>query len=331
MFGENVSYDHVDPEFATPAEERNNTDTTTTSSVYSVESGNMVVDNGDDENISFCQRVRWELGPRSPWFVLEEPGRTQLDVERSFAVRNFPLLLWRIFCLSWSASALAAHVVAHRRYFAVESLFFDDLAHWSWVAVLCYQLSVVLLSSVRGRVLRQPLEGDPPSFLVRFALLSYCVAAPTQTILLLVFVVAGYDPPPALDDLYTNTTRYVVLTIAVLFDGNVPSIVPLKLKHALATQIFLATYVARTVLHDVFEIPNVVVGGDGDGDRRRIYPFLHWREEFWFTLLFYVVGVVVVCPLVFFVLWAVSMTHTSGLTGRRRPRYGGQYLPELPS
>lgn len=305
-----------------------------------------------------CTRLKWEM-TETGWYSLEQPTEGEIiNVERSFSRKDYayPILFTRFFFFSWSLSAFAAHIIRY----PIENrfIFIGYFSHWVWATTLFYQFLVLLISIFRDLItgiLRQPPEGDPPSYIIRmvWGLYSVCVV----TSILLNFHL--YSPDLKMDyyhaniSMYHNVFLHTIISVMILIDGAILSRVPVKLKHYLFVFLYLFSFFMWSIIHDFSPVGNGTWPGersfqdtgdnnmttlrmlnetvfnetedinDGIDDMNRIglrdddalYPFVSWKAMPGKTSVFFFVEMFIVAPICFFVIWLISL--------KPRPIYGG--------
>ena len=144
----------------------------------------------DPSNTTCSQIFKREIC--SKLFSLEESEAYQIDVAASFAPvtpRYVPIL--RVLFFIWSTVTLGIsinQVKPEDRF-----LYMGYLTRWGIIISLSYQLMAVILPFFRGH-LSQPLYGEGPSSLVKLMWALYVIAAPMESIIVLLYWYLDYEP-----------------------------------------------------------------------------------------------------------------------------------------
>jgi len=308
---------------------------------------------GKVKELCTCTRLQWEINDRS-WYGIEEPNGDSINVEQSFSRRDYkiPLLVTRLFILSWSASAFTSHLLRYPR--ENIGIFFGYYNHWVWMTALLYQFFVLCLTIFqRCNFAKQPPEGDAPYYFIRLIWTLYELSVTNAFLLILLFYIPELTRDRYHDDnSYLNVFLHTILCGLLLVDGAILARIPVKLKHFVFVFLYLVCFMIWSVVHDLTGIGNGswtssieenedIVGrhlrslqqnstvmdmmnmtntnttmiSNENNDDDALYPFMSWKDKPGTTTLFYFLTLFIVSPLCYVVIWLTSI--------KPRPIYGG--------
>ena len=252
--------------------------------------------------VSCWGRFCYEINPCQNWFLVEDPPFTDrtLDIPASFAPSgSIPVLSKSTSVLS-SFGILAWSVVVedHKGYF------FAYFSSWSLIFAIIYHL-FSLHNSMKG--VPQPFSRARGA--VRLCWFFFVVAAHAGLLDVILYWTVEFKRSDDEDD-YDGKFDFRLfmlhggIAMGVILDGFSVNVIPLRWMHFWGC-CFTVTilYAAWTVIHAFF----LWTGNPNEPNRNTIYEEIDWRNDWQMTLLRVCVTVFVVSPLVFAILWLMSL------------------------
>lgn len=287
-------------------------------SVFNVESKN----SNNSERMGYCARLWAEF--KHPWFVVQEVFDNKvIDLQRSFApepkrwVASFKLIL----CV-WVYQVLFMDLMNESYDGGNIKYYLIYLTHWAFLASLIY-FPCSLILSLCGNV-KQPNEVSSndaralgasnlevlqqPSFMVRLTWGLFSTTATLQVVVTLLFWLLEYSFDDGESPTYTSMMKHGGIMVLVFIEGLVVNKIPVRAKHLFIAQAVSVAYSVWTILHSKLGIGNVFSNG-GDEDEENddvIYGVVNWRDYPKETSILMTMVVLVVVPVLFLMLWAVS-------------------------
>jgi len=261
-----------------------------------------------DEDYGIRKRFTSEL--RRNFFSLEESSERYIDVANSFAPsspRFQHVIVLRVGLLVWTIIGLARSILDTDE--EDRFIWLGYLTHLGLVISIVYQITACIVTLHKKSLIQHAGSTYNPSGLVKVVWFLYVLAVPNELIITLLYWTLDY---PTIEDgvvTYNAVFTHGILAVLLLIDGNLIARIPVRIKHIVVIEIYSISYLIWTVIHAFSGIGN----GSEDGDL--LYDVIDWKDKPIATLITCVIIVVVVIPIIFMVLWFLS------LAGGRRPLY----------
>lgn len=249
------------------------------------------------------QRLKWEICHKSysGRFDLEEPSGEYINLESSFAPKRpfYATVFIKAFLLAWSLQVLytdVMHYPPHNLF-----IYMGYLTHWGHVMSILYLMSALYCNMNRS-LLIQPSIGKTPPFPVRFTWALYCVVAPMEICITLLYWSADYDGGSAN---YITVMEHGIICLFVLFDGLVVSLIPIRIKMFPYFLSICISYLIWSILDAVLDIGNGEWGPEYEDDA--LYEVLNWKSDSKTAVILSAVVICVIAPLIYLFCWALSL------------------------
>jgi len=237
-----------------------------------------------------------------PFWSLRDVNTRVLSVQESFApLPKIRTLLIKLLLFGWSLSVL---ILDFSRYEDDFDYYFIFLTNWALLIALLYFLAS-LINTVCG-VGEQFASQERPGFLVRLAWGLFSTAATNQVLVVILFWTVEHQRGEPVD--YYSWMKHGIIALLVLLEGFLVNHIPIRAKHFLFVFIFDVLFLIWSVVHNLLGIGNPFrMDGDPDTDDDAIYAVLNWKERPGLTSALALGALLVVAPLTFYILWAVSL------------------------
>lgn len=266
----------------------------------------MDVTNTKPCKVTLYQRCRSELS-RSH-FSLDEPttANVKIDAVASFAPPRSALL--RLGLVLWSIQVLYYDITTyppHNLY-----IYMGFLTHWGFLLTICYLLCS-MMCSVRYSSTNTLL--DEPTLLLKTTWIVYSIAAPLEICICILYWTAISNGGPVT---YVSVMEHGVFALIVLLDGLVIGRIPIRVPHVIYFWIVCQLYLVWTLIDAYFDIGNGEWGPAYSDDA--LYPVVNWKEQAQLASRVSTFCLGVLAPLIFGIVWLMSLLSSSGFDGARR-------------
>jgi hypothetical protein len=262
------------------------------------------------------KRFRAEVNPCQSWFHVQDPvNQRVLDVPASFAPASCKTFLWKVLYSGTCIGTMIWAMIASTPYF-----YFAYLTNWGVLWCTLYS-AMSVLNSVMATHTPQPAEDKSVGLRIRLTWILFTLGSHGSAAATLLFWPLIYDPATT-NVTYLTVAPHGVLLILTCFDGFYVNRIPLRWMHYCGIVLPMnICYLLWSVIHDRLDIGNP---NNSDNDPTTnddaIYPnVLEWNYDWQKALLWSVLSIVVVGPVIFSILWNISLGFCSKDTRKYVP------------
>jgi hypothetical protein len=245
-----------------------------------------------------------EINPFQPWFLVKDPvcGRI-LDVKATFAPTSCYVLVWKVLL-----GALSIFTVFYSMFLETPYFYFAYFTTWALLCCTFYSLLSILNTIMAARTI-QPTADEAVSCRFRWTWVLLAAGLHSATAAsLLVWSGAPLDPHFVLN--YSMFASHGIIVLLTLVDGLYVNRIPLRWMHYVGCALPMdLTYAAWSCIHAALQIGNPDLGDDDpDTNDDAIYTnVLEWDSNWPTTLALTCICILIVGPMVFAALWALSL------------------------
>ena len=238
-----------------------------------------------------CGRLVAEL--KAPTFAVREPSdpRKEVDVVATFqTTSSFTKVIKAVLALLALACFIESLITTTRPQFM-----WAYLSHWSLTFATIY----LCLSAVW--IVVTPSETSP---LVLLTWAMYPLVSVAEIIVCVLYWTLDYEPSRQIK-IYTIAAHGFIMLL-VLIDGILISRVPVRVRQLVFPFVYFSVYILWTGVHALLDIGNKH-RNEGVDDDDAIYAMLSWNHKLVPTLIICLGVLFVACPVVFFLIWGLSI------------------------
>jgi hypothetical protein len=253
--------------------------------------------NGGRKSPVCCAYVRaeWAL----PSFSMKDVNDKTIDLQRSFApTPQWFVLFVKVFFTGWALQVVIGDLVSYGDGY-VRTFYMAYLTHWALTFAELYFVLSLISQVLPARV------DNTLSWFIKLLWGIFAVASTLQGSVTVLYWYLEFD--------YANKVQYFGfmkhggLLILCLIEGLFVNRVPVRIRHMMYPMAISMLYILWTLIHDLaLDVGNPNVNGT-DGDDDAIYTSLSWKNRPLDTFLTSMFAVFVLAPLLFFVIFLLSL------------------------
>ena len=253
---------------------------------------------------SCCFRFRQEVNPCQDWFTVTDVGSgRKIHVQRSFApdtwfAFGFKLLAASLvtiaFTISWVESTDTDFYLAY-------------LSSWSMLVTVA-ALWTSWINTILASKTAQPPE--TVGFRIRLAWTLFTIALHSEIVVTILYWAYVYDAQVETVD-FLDIVLHGGAVPLLFLDGLLVNRVPLRWPHWWGVVLpYDLLYLLWTVLHAVLNVGNPNTTSPDEDDA--LYSVVNWNEDWTGSLAYSLVLIFVVGPVLFALLWFLSVYSICG-------------------